>query len=596
MENKNLNYSNINFDYTNFANLFRDVTLKYQDALSYLIRDLGQMNQHKIFSGEDLFKIGIDFYSQAVSKPENWFNMQMKFSQKLAELISSSLVNTDSNEGKEIYKAPPKDKRFMHKDWNDNQYFNFLKQFYLMTGEIWNEYVESNIRDIPNAGLIKFFNRQIINSLSPSNFAFTNPLVINTSIEENYQNILKGLDNFVADLKQYGDFIKLSITDDSFFKLGKNIATTKGKVVFQNSLLQLICYEGKEKTHKVPILIVPAWINKYYILDLSTHNSFVKWLVDNNFQVFMVSWVNPDESYRDIKFEDYCTKGLIEAINFLQNELKFQEINAIGYCLGGTLLAMTIAYLNAIGNKVITSASFLTTLLDFENSGELGLFANEDMVKRIEQEMADVGYLDGRYLSLLFSMLKANELIWYYVVNNYLLGKSPEAFDILYWNSDPTNLPATMHSYYLRNMYLENNLKIPGKLNIAGIPIDLSTIKTPSFFLGAKDDHIAPAKGVFDSYKLFTNSPKKFCLTSSGHVAGVVNPPATSKYSYWSLDNPTNISYEDWSNLAGKSEGSWWLFWLDWLTKYSGKQLENNIYNKLPSIEYAPGNYVQKKL
>ena len=592
----NKNHSDISFDYTNFANLFKDITLKYQDALSYLIRDIGEMKQHKIFSGEYLFKMAIDFYYEAISKPENWLNMQMQFSQKLAELITSSLNNFNVEQIKEIYQTSSKDKRFNYQDWSNNNYFNFLKQYYLMTSDIWNQYVESNINGMANAGLVRFFNRQLINSLSPSNFAFTNPLVINTSIEENYQNILKGLDNFVTDLKQYGDYIKLSITDDSFFKVGRNIATTKGKIVFQNSLLQLICYEGKEKTHKVPILIVPAWINKYYILDLSPHNSLVKWLVDNNFQVFMISWVNPDESYRKVEFEDYCTKGIVEVINFLKNQLKFEEINALGYCLGGTLLAMSIAYMNAKGNNIIGSVSFLTTLLDFQNSGELGLFVNEDMIKIIEEEMAEVGYLDGRYLSMLFSMLKANELIWHYAVNNYLLGKSPEAFDILYWNSDPTNLPAKMHSYYLRNMYLENNLKIPDKLNLNGVGIDLGSIKIPSFFLGAKDDHIAPAKGVFDSYKLFVNSCKEFCLTSSGHVAGVVNPPISSKYSYWTYDKDSDASYEEWSDLAQKQDGSWWLFWLEWLNKNSGDQITNNIYTELKAIEEGPGSYVQKKL
>ncbi len=594
MDNKN--NLNINFDYINFANLFKDITLKYQEALSYLMRDISAMNKHKIFSGEYLFKMAIDFYYEAITKPENWLNMQMQFSQKLAELITYSLKNSSVTQINEIYKTAAKDKRFTYQDWTNNHYFNFLKQYYLMTSDIWNQYVESNTKGMSNGGLVKFFNRQLINSLSPSNFAFTNPLVINTSIEENYHNILRGLDNFVTDLKQYSDFIKLSINDDSFFKIGRNIASTKGKIIFQNSLLQLICYAPKEKTYRIPILIVPAWINKYYILDLSPHNSLVKWLVDNNFQVFMISWINPDESYKEVQFEDYCTKGIVEVINFLKNQMQLEEINALGYCLGGTLLAMSVAYMNATGNNIISSASFLTTLLDFENSGELGLFVNVDMIKIIEEEMAAVGYLDGRYLSILFSMLKANDLIWHYGVNNYLLGKSAEAFDILYWNSDPTNLPAKMHNYYLRNMYLENNLKIPGKLHFNGVPIDLDSIKIPSFFLGAKDDHIAPAKGVFDSYKLFVNSSKEFCLTSSGHVAGVVNPPISSKYSYWSCNTDSNTTYEEWCNIAKKQDGSWWLFWLKWLNKNSGNKITNNIYTKLPATEDSPGCYVQKKL
>lgn len=585
------------FTNNNFFTIIQDITVKYQEALMYLSRDLINMSKHSLFTNNTMNEIISNLCSQSISHPEHWITLQTTFSEKLAQLITSTTQKALNSNVEDIYIDNIKNRRFSGDAWKNNLYFNFIKQFYLMSSEIWGNYIETITRDLPQGALINFLNKQLIDGLCPTNFVFTNPAVLQASIEQNGQNLLKGLDNLLNDLKKYHDHISISNNDNSNFQLGKNLATTPGKVIFKNELIELLAFQTKDKVHKIPVFIVPAWINKYYILDLSAHNSFIRWLTDNNFQVFVVSWVNPDETYKDTKFEDYCMKGIVEACEFLRKEFKIKELNAIGYCLGGTLLSMALCYMKAKNINIFKSATFLTTLLDFSTPGQLGVFINDKMLKVLEKEMNEVGYLDGRYLSSVFSILKANELIWHFMVNNYLMGKTPDAFDILYWNSDSTNLPAEAHSYYLRNMYLENNLTKPNKLFIQDVPINLEDIDIPTFFLGAKEDHIAPAVATFQSFNLLKNSDKKFCLTTSGHIVGVINPPGNSKYSYWLNDNtPNDIDYENWTKTARKCEGSWWPMWLGWLKKNSGKQIEDLRLERTTAIEPAPGSYVKRRL
>jgi len=585
------------FENNNFFNIFQEITIKYQEALMYLSRDFANMSKHSLFSNGQMNEIIGNVCYQSMIKPENWITLQRNFSEKLAKLITATMQKTFDSNIDDIYQGNVKDRRFNGDAWKNNIYFNFIKQFYLMSSEVWSDYIEEITHNLPQGELIKFLNKQLIDGLCPSNFLFTNPNILQASYEQNGRNLIKGLDNLLHDLKKYNDFINITTNDNSNFALGKNLANTQGKVVFKNELVELLFFQTKSKVHKVPIFIVPAWINKYYILDLSPHNSFIRWLTDNNFQVFIVSWVNPDASHKNTTFDDYCMKGIIEPCDFLRKEFKIKDLNAIGYCLGGTLLSMALCYLKAKNINIIRSATFLTTLLDFSNPGELGIFINDNMLKVIEKEMEEVGYLDGRYLSSLFSILKANELIWHFMINNYLLGKSPEAFDILYWNSDSTNLPAAAHSYYLRNMYLENNLAKPNKLFIQDVPINLENIEIPTFFLGASQDHIAPAIATFQSFNLMKNSEKKFCLTASGHIVGVVNPPGSSKYSYWVNDTSDNDSdYEKWNKSARKCEGSWWPMWLGWVKKNSGKQVEDLRFERTAGIEPAPGSYVKRRL
>lgn len=343
---------------------------------------------------------------------------------------------------------------------------------------------------------------QFIDALSPSNFAFSNPEVIRESLESGMSNIVKGMENFLLDIKKSGSLLTISTTDTSYFKIGKNLATTKGKVILQNDLMQLICYKPKKKTHSIPIFILPPWINKYYILDLSEENSLIKWLVENNFQVFLVSWVNPTKELADKDFEDYLRQGVIEPLEYIQ-KLGFEKVNAAGYCIGGTLLAIALSYYKAQNINIINSATFLTTLVDFANPGEIGALINKSTIGYIENKVSEVGYLDGKYLSNSFSLIRANDLVWSYFVNNYLLGKSPVAFDILYWNSDSTNLPAKMYIYYLKNMYIDNLLISPNSVKMLGVKINLSDIDVPSFSLAAKSDHIALWKSVYEGVKVF---------------------------------------------------------------------------------------------
>ena len=415
--------------------------------------------------------------------------------------------------------------------------------------------------------------------------------MIRESLESSLENIAKGMENFLKDIKKSGSLFKISTTDKSYFKIGKDLASTKGKVIYQNDLVQLICYEPKEKVYSTPVFIIPPWINRYYILDLSEKNSLVKWLVDSNFQVFLVSWVNPKTKLAGKDFESYLEEGVLDPYNHIR-KLGYKKINAVGYCIGGTLLAVALSYLKEKKKNCIKSASFFTTLIDFANPGEIGALINKSSISAIEKEVKRKGYLDGNYLSNSFSLIRANDLIWSFFINNYLLGKTPDAFDILYWNSDSTNLPAKMYIYYLRNMYIENKLIEPGVLNMLGVDINISKIDVPSFSLAAKGDHIALWKSVYDGYKLL-GGDKTFCLTDAGHVAGVVNPAGNKKYSY-KIGTDILDNSGDWLKNASKHKGSWWNVWKKWLVNHSGN-LERSInYKKIESIEPAPGSYVKK--
>lgn len=417
--------------------------------------------------------------------------------------------------------------------------------------------------------------------------------MLSETLKTGGQNLVQGLENFLADIKNSEGILSINTTDKNAFILGKNIAATKGKIVLQNKLMQLICYEPKDSSYSTPLLIIPPFINKYYILDLSSHNSMAAFLVENNFQVYMVSWINPDQLLADVNFEDYLKLGFLEPCEYLLS-LGYKNINSMGYCIGGTLLAAASSYLKAKNLHYINSISLITTILDFKNPGEVGIFINEPAISILEQEMNLKGYFDGRYLSNSFSLLRANDLVWSFFVNNYLLGKTPMPFDLLYWNSDPTNLPANMHSYYLRNMYLNNLLKEPNKLTLLGTPTDLSLIDCNTFFLAAHDDHIAPWRSVYDGLKLLKGN-KTFCLTSSGHVAGVINPPLHSKYNYKTNEDLT-LTSESWIMKSKEQQGSWWIYWLTWLQNNSGTLQKSQDYNNLRAIEEAPGSYVKKRI
>ncbi|WP_417904959.1 PHA/PHB synthase family protein [Candidatus Tisiphia endosymbiont of Micropterix aruncella] len=571
----------------------KEVSDKYQEIILCLMQGRGNLIPASLIDMDKNRVILSSLSEQFIKNPEKFWQLNIQYVEKFQDLVINSVEKFVGKSTTPLFSPNSKDRRFKDLAWQDNAYFDFVKQFYLMSSE----WLQDNIEQYELAPDLKqhlaFMTQQFINAFSPSNFAFGNPIVLSKILETGGQNLVQGLENFLADIRNSSDILNIKTTDNNAFLLGKNIATTKGKIVFQNQLIQLICYEPKQKTRSIPLLIIPPCINKYYILDLSEHNSMVAFLVEHNFQVYMVSWVNPDETLADKSFEDYLKEGVLEACEYIMQS-GYNHINAMGYCIGGTFLATAIAYLKANNLNYINSVSFITTLLDFKNPGEVSIFVNESSIAMIEQEMNSKGYFDGRYLSNSFSLLRANDLVWSFFVNNYLLGQTPMPFDLLYWNADPTNLPTNMYSYYLRNMYLNNLLKESSNLSLFGTPIDLSKIDCNSFFLAANEDHIAPWQSVYEGLKLLKGN-KTFCLTSSGHVAGVVNPPAMSKYNYKTNKDLTFTS-ESWFINADEHQGSWWPYWLTWLEDNSGELIKSLDYDSLKSIELAPGKYAHKRI
>ena len=496
--------------------------------------------------------------------------------------------------------APEKgDKRFKDEDWEQHFMFDYIKQSYLIAARHLHDTV-SDVEGLDETTQTKvnFFTRQYIDALSPSNFAMTNPEVFRETVKSHGQNLVKGLNNLLQDVDSDGQ-LRIRMTDTAAFEMGKNVATTPGKVVFQNDLIQLIQYDPATKDqYKKPLLIVPPWINKYYILDLRDKNSMVKWATDQGHTTFIMSWVNPDEKLAHKSFEDYVLDGSMAAINAVEQATGEKEINLAAYCLGGTLLMTTLAYMAAKKDKRAASATFFTTMLDFSEPGELGVFLDEGVVTGLEKKMAERGYLEGSEMATTFNMLRANDLIWSFVVNNYLMGKDPFPFDLLYWNSDSTRMPCAMHSFYLRNMYLGNKLREPGGIEIAGVAIDISKVKTPCYFISTVEDHIAPWKSTYKGAHL-PSGPVKFVLGGSGHIAGIVNPPAANKYGYWTNEElPADA--DDFLKGATQNPGSWWVDWQNWLLGQTNG--EKKVPARKPGdgslavIEDAPGAFVKFRL
>ncbi|HCK32333.1 MAG: class I poly(R)-hydroxyalkanoic acid synthase [Micavibrio sp.] len=486
------------------------------------------------------------------------------------------------------------DRRFKSDLWYANPYFHFLKEAYIFTaGWILKRVQNTDGMDKHTKEKLAFFTRQYIDALSPTNFPFSNPDVLQEIISTGGLNLIEGIENMLDDLESSEHSFFPRTTDKKAFSVGKNLAITDGAVVYQNDLMQLIQYTpSTDKAFKTPMLVVPPWINKYYILDMRPDNSYIKWMVDQGHSVFVISWVNPTEKHRDKSFEHYMEEGVLTAIDEIEKITNEAAVNAIGYCIGGTLLTVTLAYLASKGEQdKIKSATFLTTLVDFEEAGDLTIFIDDAQIKVIEEQMKEKGYLDATYLKSTFSLLRANDMIWSFVVNNYLLGKDPFPFDLLYWNDDAVNLPEAMHSYYLRNMYLENNLIKKNKLKIKDTPIDITKVKTPSYFLSTKEDHIAPWKATYQTTQYFSGHCT-FTLAASGHIAGVVNPPKAKKYSHWRNDK-TPADADEWFETATEHKGSWWSNWEKWVAKTSGNKVDARQIDKKRVIEKAPGSYVK---
>ena len=491
------------------------------------------------------------------------------------------------------------DSRFKDSDWSDNFLFDYMKQSYLIAAR----HIQHAVAGVEGLSpesekKVAFFTRQYVDALAPSNFALTNPQVLRETLSSGGQNLIKGLNNLLADIERGEGQLRISMTDERAFELGKNVATTPGKVVFQTELMQLIQYEpATAEVYRQPLVIIPPWINKYYILDLRPSNSFIKWAVEQGHTVFVVSWVNPDARLAQKGFDDYLLEGSLAALDAIEQATGGRSVNIIGYCLGGTLLGATLAWLAAKGDKRVNCATFFVSLLDFSAPGELGVFIDEAQVANLEKKMNERGYLEGSEMASTFNILRANDLVWSFVINNYLLGKDPFPFDLLYWNSDSTRMPARMHSFYLRNMYMKNLLGVPGGITLAGVPIDLSKVDVPAYFISTVEDHIAPWKTTYKGAQ-YLGGPVRFVLGGSGHIAGIVNPPSAKKYHYWT-NRITPGSPEDWFASAEQHAGSWWEDWQAWMdAQNAGDKVPARKPGEggLKALEDAPGSYAMLRL
>jgi polyhydroxyalkanoate synthase len=494
--------------------------------------------------------------------------------------------------GGEPLVAPERgDRRFNAAEWRDNPAYSLLKQGYLLNSRLISDIVEACDLDDVGKHKLRFYARQFVDAMSPANFAATNPDVLKVAIESKGESVRAGFENLLADMRKGG----LTITDESAFEVGKNVAVSQGAVIFENELFQLIQYAPlTDQVATRPLVIVPPCINKFYILDLQPENSFVRFAVEQGQTVFLVSWRNPDASCGRLTWDDYLAQGAMKAIEVARAVSGTDKVNAVGWCVGGTILSSALAVLGAQGDESVASLTLLTTMLDFREPGDLGVFIDERGVAEREQTIGQGGIYPGAELGFVFQTLRSNDLIWPNVINNYLKGKSPEAFDLLYWNADATNLPGPMYAWYLRNMYLENNLRVPNKLTMCGTPVDLGAIDMPSYVLATQEDHIVPWRSAYQTTQLVSGK-SQFVLGASGHIAGVINPASKNKRSYWTGGKQGDDA-QAWFASATETPGSWWSHWIKWLSPKAGKVVaaRRKVGSKqYPLIEPAPGRYVK---
>ncbi|HLW91780.1 MAG TPA: class I poly(R)-hydroxyalkanoic acid synthase [Roseiarcus sp.] len=530
------------------------------------------------------------------SDPQRAFQAQSALSKQFVALWASTLHRLHGETAAPVAPPDPSDKRFADPEWRDNPYYDFIKQAYVMTSRwagdlvVAAEGIDQHTRD-----KAQFYVRQLSAALSPSNFLPTNPELMRATLAESGENLVRGLQMMTEDVAAGRGQLRIRHTDASKFELGKNMAATPGKVVFRNELIELIQYApSTDEVFKRPLLIVPPWINKFYVLDLNPEKSFIRWAVAQGLTVFVVSWVNPDERHASKDFESYMREGILAALDAIEKATGETDVTAIGYCVGGTLLAVTLAYMAAVGDKRISSATFFAAQVDFRDPGDLKVFVDELQLKSIGEQMAARGYLEGSKMASAFNMLRPNDLIWSYFVNNYMKGKEPAPFDLLVWNSDSTRMPAANHMFYLRNCYLENNLT-RGLMEIAGKRLDLSRVTIPIYNLAAREDHIAPAKSVFLGSQFF-GGPVRYVLAGSGHIAGVVNPADRPKYQYWTGGAPKG-DFADWLAQASETPGSWWRDWIRWIGEQAPEKAPARTpgAGRLRPLGDAPGEYVKAK-
>ncbi len=528
--------------------------------------------------------------------PASIVDAQLQLWRDAMSLWESTARRMMGGEAAPVVVPKPGDKRFRDKDWQDNQVFDFIKQSYLLTARWLQSTVDAVELDDPETKKrVEFYTKQFADAIAPTNFVLTNPEVLRATMQSNGENLVKGLDNLLDDLDRGGGELSIRQSADAF-TLGKNIALTPGRVIFRNEMLELLQYEPTTaEVYERPLLIFPPWINKFYILDLRPENSFIKWLVSEGYTVFVASWVNPDKRLAMKTFEDYMRDGIFAALDAVEQATGVKDPNVVGYCIGGTLLGATLAYMAAAEDMRINSATFWAAQVDFSEAGDLTVFVDEAQLDALQQQIESAGgVLEGKKMATTFNMLRANDLIWSFVINNYMLGKQPMPFDLLYWNSDTTRMPERMHLFYLRECY-KNNALAKGEMVLGGKRLDLTKVTVPVYLQSAREDHIAPYRSVYKATKLF-KGPLRFILAGSGHIAGVINPPAAKKYQYWTNDVlPEKI--EDWVATSVEHPGSWWPDWNAWLSKLSGPKVPARKPGdgKLPTLGDAPGSYVRVK-
>jgi len=568
-----------------------------KDPWTALIDQLWQANPYSKLVPLDPAEITRAFqqiWLDAARNPGRAWATYSDFVQQYTQVMTSTALKSwgQSQQGEPVIAPEKGDKRFSAPDWQQNPALDAIKQSYLLAATtLLKSASEVEGLDEHQQRKLVFYLRQFLDAISPSNVAFTNPQVIQETVQSGGQNLVTGMEHLLRDI-QAG---QMKMTDTEACTPGRNLALTPGQVVYRNKLIELIQYAPTtEKVYATPLLFIPPWINKYYILDMQPKNSLIKFLVDSGFTVFVISWKNPDDSMEDTSFEDYLTLGPLAALATIKEITGSSKVNPVGYCIGGTLLSMALPYLDAQKDETVTCATFFVSLQDFSEVGDTSVFIDEPQVEYVEGQMRERGYLDSRSMATMFNMLRANDLIWSNVVNNYLLGKEPPAFDLLYWNADGTRMARAAHSFYLRNTYLENNLIKPNKIVLKDVPIDLGNIHQDIYAVGAEQDHIVPWKSAWRITQL-AGGKVRFILGGSGHIAGIINPPSKGR-GYWTNDKPVK-SAEQWLESAEQHKGSWWTDWLEWLTPRSGEQVAPPAMGSAahPPITPAPGSYVLEK-
>lgn len=574
---------------------WKEIAEQSQRVITAFIQQQKTDNNFSIVEPYSISRAFMDMITRILTNPVQLAKMQQKFwldSIKLGQNTSRRLLDTDSEP---VIRPDLGDRRFKDKSWEDELTFDYIKQSYLLASQC----LQSLVSDVKGLSSnekekVDFYTRQFASAMSPSNFAALNPVVMKRVRETNGQNLLDGLKHLLDDMERGCGRLKISMTNMDAFKVGEDVATTPGKVIYQNDLMQLIQYNPSTKhVFKRPLLIVPPWINKFYVLDLQPKNSFFKWIIDRNYTLFVISWVNPHKDLAHKSFGDYMLEGPLAALDQITKATGEKSINILGFCIGGILVEALLGWMAAKGDDRIKSATLLATMLDFRNVGEVSVFIDDDMIISLEKHMAEKGYLEGCHMAQMFAMMRENDLIWSFVVNNYLMGRNPMPFDLLYWNSDSTRLPAAMLLYYLKKVYQENGLIKPNYLKLNGEKIDVRKIKTPTYVLATTEDHIAPWVSCYPVTQMFSG-PVKFVLGGSGHIAGIVNPPTAKKYSY-RIHSHYPADPQDWFGKAKEYPGSWWTDWERWLSKKRGAVVEARTPGDrdLKPIENAPGSYVK---